>query len=467
MSPAALLRPLGALWVLVAALAVLTALTALAVGEAHLSGLFMATAGIAMVPGVLVLTATQGIRLGATALDALGLALLSWITAPAMAALPFWLTGYFDPIDALFEAYSAVTTTGATLLPAEDLPRSLIFWRAILAWLGGYFTLLLAIAVFAALDREVPAIRRSPLLTIGQDNVFSHLMLTARRVGTIYATITAIVWIALLVVGTGLFDATVLAMASISTSGYSPADGGLVRSFGEIATLIVAAGCLAGSVNIALFWDALRDRGVLKDPDLAGIGVLVAGLAVLYVIADPDNLPAHVLDALFVVTTSGYSVGGGLSPVPIAAVFVALIGGAAASTTGGVKVSRILLLWRRMGSELAILTDPSSIVPVTFRGRPAPDRALIGIWAYVLGFVACLGIGAVLLALTGLDFETAFLANAAALSNTGPLFNETHGQGGWRDITDAAKPLLISAMILGRLEVLAALAAIWALFIRN
>jgi trk system potassium uptake protein TrkH len=453
--------------VLVALVAILAAIAAAAVGEGHLAPFFMFTAGIALVPGVLVLSATSGMRIGASALDALGLALLAWVTTPAIAALPFWLTGYFDPIDALFEAYSAVTTTGATLLPPDDLPRALIFWRAILAWLGGYATLLLAIAVFAALDRDVPAIRRSALLTIRQDNVFSHLPQAGQRVGLIYAVVTSFVWLGLLLAGNGLFDATVLAMGAISTSGYAPAPGGLISTFGGVSTLVVALGCLAGSVNISLFWDVLRDRSVLKDPDLVGMAALIAGLAVLYGLAQPEAVHRHVLDALFMVTTAGYSVTGALSPVPIAAVFVALIGGAAASTTGGVKISRILLLWRRMGSELAVLSDPSSIVPVTFRGRSARDSALIGIWAYVLGFVACLGLGSLALTLTGLDFETAFLANAAALANTGPLLNEVQGGAGWRDVTDMAKPILISAMILGRLEVLAAIAAIWALFIRN
>ncbi|MAK64245.1 MAG: hypothetical protein CMF75_05800 [Maricaulis sp.] len=467
MSLAALLRPLGALWVLVAFISLLASLAAVGVGEPHLAPFFLISAGLALVPGLLILAATRGMRFRASALDALGLALLAWVTTPAVAALPFWISGYFDTIDSLFEAYSAVTTTGATLLPADQLPRSLVFWRAIMAWFGGYGTLLLAIAIFAALDRDVPAIRRSPLLTVRSDNVFSHLALSARRVGIIYAVITSLVWLALLFSGTGLFNATVLAMGAVSTSGYTPADGGLLPTFGPAATLAVAAGSLAGSVNIALFWDVLRDRGVLKDPDLVGIGILTTGLAALYMVAAPHMAHTHVLDALFMVTTSGYSVAGTLSPVPIAAVFVALIGGAAASTTGGIKVSRILLLWRRMGSELAVLADPSSIVPVSFRGRPARDTALIGIWAYVLGFLACLGLGTVLLSLTGMDFVTGFLANASALANIGPLLNEVQAGDGWRDIADSAKPILISAMVLGRLEVLAAVAAIWALFIRN
>lgn len=467
MSPAALLRPLGALWVLVALVALLAAMCAPAVNEAHLAPFFITTAGLAFVPGVLVLAATRGVRVGASALDALGLALMAWITAPAFAALPFWLTGYFSPIDALFESYSALTTTGATLLPTDELPLSLIFWRAVLAWLGGYATLLLAIAVFAALDRDVPAIRRSALLTVRPDNILSHLPVAARRVGLIYAVLTAFTWLFLLLAGNAFFDATVLALAAISTSGYTPVDGGLATNFGVVSTGIVALACLAGSVNIALFWDVLRDRSALKDPDFAGIAALAGGLGCLYLLADPGNVLTHALDAFFVVSTSAYTVSDTGSPVPVAAVFVALIGGAAASTTGGVKISRILLLWRRMGAELAVLTDPSSIVPVTFRGRTARDSALIGIWAYVLGFLACLGIGGVALTLTGLDFESAFLANSAALSNAGTLFNETHSGDGWRSVADGAKPILISAMILGRLEVLAAVAAIWALFIRK
>ncbi|MHA6288590.1 TrkH family potassium uptake protein [Maricaulis sp. CAU 1757] len=467
MTPAALLRPLGALWVLVAMVAVLAAFSAAAMGERHLAPLFLTTAGLALVPGLFILAATRGVTVGASALDAMGLALLAWVTAPIMAALPFWLTGYFDPIDALFEAYSAVTTTGATLLPADDLPRSLVFWRAILAWLGGYATLLLAVAVFAALDRDVPAIRKSTLLTQQHDNVFAHLPRAAKRIGLIYSLLTAFIWIGLLFSGEPLFNAIVLSMSAISTSGYVPADGGLMLTSGSVTGLVVAFGCLLGSLNIALFWDLLRDRSAVRDPDLAGLMALIFGLAVLYALADQSNILGHLVDAVFVVTTAGFSFSGDETPVPVAAVFIALIGGAAASTSGGIKVSRILLLWRRMGSELAVLSDPSAIVPVTFRGRTVRDSALIGIWAYVLGFAATLGVGGVLLALAGMNFEDSFLGIAVALANAGPLFEQVNASHSWSDVPNDAKPVLMAAMILGRLEVLAALAALWALFMRK
>ncbi len=467
MTPVAFLRPLGALWVLFAGVALFAAFVAAAVGESHLAPLFGTTALIAFIPGIFILTATRGLKSRASALDALGLALLSWITAPAMAALPFWLTGYFDPIDAVFEAYSAVTTTGATLLPADDLPRSLIFWRAILGWLGGYATLLLAIGVFAALDRDVPAIRKSALLTLRSDDVFSHLPLAAKRVAIIYSVLTSLVWLGLLFGGNGLFNATVLAMSAISTSGYTPTDGGLLETIGPISTVWVMIGCLVGALNIALFWDVIRDRSVLRDPDILGIFALIVGLGGFFILARPGTPFSDVMDAAFIVTTSGFSAGGGVIPALAASIFVALIGGAAASTTGGIKVSRILLLWKRMGSELAILSDPRSVVPVSFRGRRVHEGALVGIWAYVLAFVAAIGLGTIVLSSVGLDFETAFLAMAAALANIGPLLDQSHELTSWRQVPDEAKPILISAMILGRLEVLAAIAAIWALFKRK
>ena len=384
-----------------------------------------------------------------------------------MAALPFWLTGYFDPLDAVFEAYSAVTTTGATLLPADDLPRSLIFWRAILAWLGGYASLLLAIGIFAALDRDVPAIRKSALLTLRSDNVFSHLPLAARRIGIIYTVLTALIWLGLLFSGNGLFASTVLAMSAISTSGYTVTDGGLLETIGPISTLWVMVGCLVGALNIALFWDVLRDRSVLRDPDIAGLSALILGLAFFFVLARPGTPFSDVMDAAFIVSTSGFSAGGGVIPALAASIFVALIGGAAASTTGGIKISRILLLWKRMGAELAVLSDPRSVVPVSFRGRRVHETALVGIWAYVLAFIGAIGLGTMALTATGLEFESAFLAMTAALANIGPLLDQSHALASWTQLPDESKPILISAMILGRLEVLAAVAAVWALFIRK
>ena len=467
MSLAALLRPLAALWVALGLVAALVGLAAFGLGERHLAPLFGATMVLGVVPGFLILAATRSMPVGASALDALVLGLLAWITIPLLAAVPFFLSGYFDPVDSLFEAYSSVTTTGAILLPPEDLPSSLVLWRAVLSWLGGFATVLLAIAVFAALDSDIPAIRRSTLLTNRPDDVFSHLRLAAARIFLIYSVLTAIIWLGLILTGNGPFAAITLAFGSVSTGGYAPFSGGLDAHLDTTSILLVMAGCIIGALNISLFWDALRDRKAWLDPDLAGLATLIVVLALFFIIASPGDIFQDVARSVFVVTTAGYGYGTAEMSVLVAAIFMALIGGAAGSTAGGIKISRILLLWKRMAVELATLADPAIVKPMRFRDRPAPDRALIAIWSYVLAFLSALGIGTVLLTFAGLDFEHGFIAMAAALANIGPLYQEAAVGWDWDAMSDAAKLVLIPAMILGRLEVLAALAAVWALFIRK
>lgn len=467
MGLSALLRPLAGLWSIFAVFAVIAALASMALSERHLMPLFMASAVGAGIPGLLLLAATRGMQVKATAVEAILLAFAAWITTPAAAALPFYLSGYFDGADALFEAYSAVTTTGAILIPPEELPRTLLLWRGLLSWLGGYATLILATAVFAALDRDLPAIRRSALLTIRPDNVFSHLRLASSRIAMLYCGLTGIIFVGLLFTGLDAFDALIFAMSALSTGGYAPASGGLSELLSGAAIAILATGCLAGALNISMFWDALRDRSALKDPDLVGLAVLISGLALLFYLSEPEPVLRHLAEALFDVTTAGFSLTDGVSAAPLAMLFAALIGGAAASTTGGVKVSRILLLWKRMGAELALLSDPSSIVPVEFRGRHTEDRVLIAVWAYVLAFVTVLGVGAVLLSASGTPFIQAFTAVSSALANAGPLFNSAAADQDWTDIGTAGRTILIPVMILGRLEVIAALTAFWALFFRR
>jgi trk system potassium uptake protein TrkH len=463
----ALFKPLGAIWLVLGVAAGLTAAVSVALGEGQLLPLFGAASVAGIFPGVLLLTATHGIALRARAVEALMFALLAWITGPVVAAIPFILSNEFSVLDGFFEAYSAVTTTGAILMSPEELPRTLVFWRAILSWMGGYATLLLAAAVFAALDRDAPAIRRSVLLTAQPDNVLSHLRLAAVRIAILYCVLTAFAWLGLLIVGHTSYVATILAMSALSTGGYAPHAAELSAYLPNVSIFIIAMACLAGASNISLFWDVLQDRKALLDPDLVGMGVLVAGVAALFFLAQPSGFLHHVFDAVFAVTTSGFAASAGVSPVPVAILFAALIGGAAASTSGGVKVSRVLLLWKRLESELSVLADPSSVARVRFRGREAPDKALIAIWSYVLAFAGVLGIGGVLLSMTGFGFSDAFAAIAAALANAGPLY-ERAGEGyQWQTASDAAKIILIPVMVLGRLEVLAALAAIWALFLRK
>ena len=468
MALAALLRPLAWIWIGLAAAAAIAGLAAYALGESQVGPSFLATAGAAGFAGGLLAAVTRGAPIQAQSVDALALAVFVFAISPVIAAAPFMIAGVRESwLDASFEAVAAISTTGATLVaPGEEL-QSFFFWRCLLSWLGGYATLILASAVLAAVEREAPAIRRSVLLTVQADNVFSHLPVAARRIGLIYLVLTALVWLGLLFSDASFFESVCLALSSISTGGYPMGEGGVDAAIGEFGAVILAVACLAGATNIAVFWDVLRDRKVLRDPDLAGVAIFTLLLAALYMAAAPERgvFPA-VLDSVFAVTTAGFTADGDVMAAPAAGLLAALIGGAAASTAGGVKVSRILLLWRRLGAELAVLADPSSVARVTHRGKTAPDRALVAVWSYVLAFAAVLGAGGILIGQTGVSFDRSFAATAAALANAGPLFTHVEAGLDWNDLPSAAHAVLIPVMILGRLEVIAVLAAIWSLFRR-
>ena len=121
-----------------------------------------------------------------------------------------------------------------------------------------------------------------------------------------------------------------------------------------------------------------------------------------------------------------------------------------------------------MGAELAVLADPSSVMPVSFRGRVTKDRSLIAVWSYVLAFAAVLGTGAFLITLFGSSFEVSFIATASALSNAGPLLDQITGEPlAWTELSENARTFLIPVMILGSLEVIPALTDSWAVFIQR
>ncbi|MFS2317631.1 potassium transporter TrkG [Maricaulis sp. D1M11] len=463
----ALIRPLSGFWIALGVMAALNALFAMAWNEPVMVVAFLTLSLLCVFFAGMVLLLTRGLSSRAGTSDALVLGLLVWISGPLLAALPFLSTPQFTFEQAVFEAVSAFTTTGAILHPPEALPQSLVFWRHLLAGLGGLVTLIMATALLAALDRNGPGVRRSFLLTLNPDNVFAHLPIAARRIAMVYGVMILVVAGLLILDGQTGPDALAFALSGLSTAGLMPFSGALGDDLSGFGLFVLAVASLAGALNIAIFWDALRDRRALLDPDLAALAVMVLALALVFMIVDMDHVFDRVFDAIFIVTTSGWQIHEGQIPVPVAALFAVLIGGAAASTAGGVKVSRVFLLWWRMGAELNKLMDPSGIQRVKFRGRHVADSLLITIWSYVLGFAAVLGLGGLLVALQGVSFEPAFSVTVAALSNTGPLFAQTGEGHAWSTLPKPVYHILIPVMILGRLEVLAGLAAIWALVIRR
>ena len=424
---------------------------------------FFITAVLGLFVGGAVLAGTARLTRPAGAAAALRLAFYGWLLTPLLAAPPLVLQ-LESGAGGVFESYAALTTTGAVLNAPEESPRSIVLWRCYLAWLGGLASLVLAATVFAALDRRGVGLRRTSLLTVERSDLFTNFGRAFRRLGAVYGLVTALGMVALMAFGAAPFDALCLGFAAVSTSGLAPQSGPLFDWLSPAAVLVMALLCLAGAWNAAVLYEWLsrfrtqRGTGELR----AMVAVAGAyGLAAAIFVA-PQTLPAGVLDAVFAVTTAGYQ-SAASAPAPAAALLLlALVGGSTISTSGGVKMPRILLLMRRAGGELSVLSHPSAAVRTRFAGRPVSDTALAGVWVYALAFPVALGFGAVLIGLGGAEFGAAWRAAAASLSNAGPLAGAA-----FSELTGVSLAFSALLMVAGRLEVLAAAAALYVIFARD
>jgi len=429
-------------------------------------------AGIAFAVGVLgiiFIATTHNTPARETNGDAILFLLLFWILVPAIAAGPYLALGVSGDIpSAYFEAVSAFTTTGASALNPDDVPRPLLLWRALLQFFGGVCVATFAVVVLAALNLAGTGIHRSLLFTFKKGELFERLIGIGRVIAAIYAFLAALCFIVMVITGTPTFEAITLSLSALSTGGLTPRAGPLSAYVGTFSVITLGFFCLLGAMNIAVIWDLLRLRrlrnifSLLKNVEHRGIFVIISLLLLFGIVYVGANHAFTVfIESVYFVSSAGfdYNVIGLEMIPPVILVAVALIGGSALSTAGGVKIIRFLLLFRHLATDMSRLSHPSRVVPVSFKGQHIPDRAFLSIWMYFFGYTLFFGLGILALAATGLVFEDAVVTGAASISNMGPLLPSTLPESGliYADFTGLQKTVSAIFMLIGRVEVLVVL----------
>jgi trk system potassium uptake protein TrkH len=459
---------LGNSLILVAGLLVITAIGGVVFSEQSEAALFASMGMIVGLIGVIFVGATRSMSGRETNTDALVFLLLFWMIIPVVLAMPYGFLGVVEnSYAAYFEAVSAITTTGASTLDPDSMSKSLHIWRSALQWTGGVVVATFAVVVLAALNLRGTGVHRSMLFTFRKGELFDRLVGIGRVIAGLYAGISLICFIVLIFSGTPVFDAICLALTSVSTGGLTPRSGVLAEYVNHVGLFALGLSCLLGAFNVALIWDAVRLRafrgvkGLVTDVEhrtlffiigvLCFVGALYAGTAHIWTI---------FWEAIFFASSAGYDYHViGLDVVPaVILIAIALIGGSALSTAGGVKLIRLLLLFRHLETDLNRLSHPSRRVPVLFRGQVLPDKAFLSIWMYFFGYTIVFAIGIIALAAVGMDFEMAVTTSAASLSNMGPLLDATLPEYSYEAFS--VEQLMISCvlMLVGRVEVLAVFA---------
>lgn len=466
------LRPVGYVIGLLVALLGAAMLVPLLVDLAEGRGqwlVFLQSAIITILGGTAIaLACSNGVREGLTIQQTFLLTSSLWLTLPLFGAIPFVL-GATDAriVDAVFEAMSGMTTTGATVFNGlESLPKGILVWRGILQWLGGIGIIVVAMVFLPELRVGGMQIFKSESFeTFGK--ILPRAGQIASQISGLYVLLTLLCALSYLYLGMNVFDASVHAMTTISTGGFANYDA----SFG------VFTGPLEYAASVFMILSALpfvryvqlingnplalhRDTQVRAF--LITITVLVLALVVLLKEGPLMASEQAVREALFNVTSimsgTGYSSvdytrWGGFAVALF--FFMGLIGGCAGSTTCSVKIFRFQILFASIRVQLRRIRSPHGIFTPRYDGRPISEDVLSSVLSFFVVFILTLGIVSVALSMTGLDFVTSVSGAATALANIGPGLGDVIGPAGnFAPLNDAAKWILIFAMFIGRLELM-------------
>lgn len=439
---------------------------------------FLLVAGLTGFVAGAMFFALRGRRRHLDRLAAFILILTIWIIPPFIAAIPIMVGARIGYLPALFEAVSAYTTTGATVLPSlGSLPPALIFWRAELQWLGGLITLISIVTVLAPAGVGGLTSRNVGLLgRTGEGGLFRSLA-TARVVATIYTVTTAVCFGLLLLTGIPVFDAVSLALSTVSTGGLMPIDGELGSYERPMAEFVIILFMLIGATSIVWHRMIIQGRWTLALSHRESYWVisvaLLVGVAYAVAFASAGAGPAEssgftaFRDGLFtgisLVTTTGFEPrAGALTALPMTILAaIAIVGAGTMSTAGGIKFFRVGGMFVQSLHELKRMVYPHSVRSTHFGTQPYDIDLMKAMWTGAIVALAVVGIATLLLALNHPSFEGGALAAISAFSNIGPIYStEWAGAAEWPEFgqfDSLSSIVMIVTMIVGRIEAVALL----------
>lgn len=404
----------------------------------------------------------------------------AWAVFPAIAALPLIIGAPgLDFTDAYFEFTSAMTTTGATVVPGLDtLPRGTLLWRCLVTWVGGLGVILLAMILLPLLNiGGMQLLRNADFNTLGK--IMPKAKSIALSIGSVYAVLTLACMLGYIWAGLGDFDALAHAMSSIATGGMGNYDDSFSR-FSPAAQYVATVFMLLGAMSFIRFVQVARGepQALLRDSQIRLFLLIYLGLCVGLVVArfmegaEIDELVVRqvLFNMASIITTTGFSSTDYSLWGPFAEVLffcAMMICGCSGSTSGGPKVFRYQLLFTAISGEVRRLHSPNATHTPRYQGAPVGDDVFDSVIAFFMLYFLTLGLGAVALALLEVDTISAISGAAAMLSNVGPGLGPVIGPvGNYATLSDPAKWVCSFLMLVGRLELMTAYVLLTAAFWR-
>lgn len=391
---------------------------------------------------------------------------LAWVALALIGALPFTISGAIPSyVDAVFETVSGLTTTGASILSDPALlDRGMLFWRSFTHWIGGMGVIVLMLAVMPTDSGRSIHIMRAEVPGPVVGKLVPRLRDTAKILYLIYLALTVVMVFFLLVGGMPLFDSVLHAFGTAGTGGFGvKADS--VAGYSPYIQWVITVFMLLFGVNFNLYYLLLlrRVKPVLKSGELwcyLAIVALSIGIVVMNVLPLYDTFSQTLRHSAFqvssIITTTGYSTTDfaawpGLSKTIL--LLLMMVGGCAGSTAGGLKVSRVLLLFKTVGRDLKKMLHPRSVSVVQTSGKPVDDQTLNGVSSYFALYMILMLSVFLILSFEAFSLETNLSATIACFNNVGPGLAGVGPLSNYAAYSDVSTVVLTLAMLFGRLEI--------------
>lgn len=392
----------------------------------------------------------------------------SWLVACAVGMFPYLIWGgEFSLINAWFESVSGFTTTGSTVLNhVESLPRGLQFWRMCSTWIGGMGVVMFALVVVPAMGRSKMTLSNVELSTLAKDNYRYRTQIIVQVLLVVYVGLTALGAVLLRVAGMGWFDAVCHAMSACATCGFSTRDASVAFFDSEAVNWILILIMVASSLHFGLIYATVtgKSNNVFRSEVtrwylgmLLGSGVLI-GLSLYAAKLYPtfgDAFHHGLFQFVSLTSTSGFSTADTTtwtSAAVLILIFGSIVGGCAGSTTGGIKINRVLLALKMMRARLLQQQHPNAVIRIRLDGVMQDNEFLNTITIFIVAYLMLIFAGTLFGTVIGVDLMTSFSGAVASIGNVGPGFGDVGSMGNFAGEPAAFKFSNSLLMLLGRLE---------------
>lgn len=402
-----------------------------------------------------------------SARDGLAIVSLGWLVISIIGAIPIYLSDITVTfVDALFESVSGFTATGASVLAdVESLPRGMIFWRSFSHWIGGMGILVFTVALLPALGIGGFQIYKAESPGPIAGKIAPRIRDTAKILYVTYFALTVLNIVFLLIGGMNLFDSILYAFSTVGTGGFATKNNSIAFYDSTYIHVVLSIFMILSGVNFSLYYSAFRGRikDFYKDEELRlylGI-ILFSTLAIglNLAITSYSNSEIALRDSFFqvssIISTTGYTtVDFENWPSFSQAILIILmfIGGSAGSTAGGIKIARVLVMFKLIKREVIKIFHPRAMIPIKNSGKPITNETISGIYSYISLYIVLFIVSTLLVTLEGVDLGSAASTVLATLGNIGIGKGFAGFTSEFGDYHQLTKLLFSLLMLLGRLE---------------